>query len=45
MKVPRPLEVGAIVTQGQINVNRQNASSFIFIQNQSEEDPSQNGFL
>jgi hypothetical protein len=45
MKVPRPLEVVAIVTQGQINVNHQNASSFIFIQNQSEETLSRNGFL
>lgn len=45
MKVPRPLEVGAIVTQGQINVNRQNASSFIFIQNQSDQALSRNSFL
>ena len=45
MKVPRSLEVGAIVTQGQINVNRQNASSFIFIQNQSEQALSRNSFL
>ena len=45
MKVPRPLEVGAIVTQGQINVNHQNASSFIFIQNQSEQALSRNSFL
>ncbi|MBP5168520.1 MAG: hypothetical protein ILP14_04865 [Oscillospiraceae bacterium] len=44
MKVPHPLEAVAILTQGQNNVNCQNESSFIFIQNQSERIPAPNDF-